>query len=69
MELELKDGVILDAYSSPVVGKDDEHYGRIWTFRDMTEQRRYRNDTGEPFRHRRVDGHREQAALRRVLRA
>ncbi len=43
MELELKDGIVLDAYSSPVVGKDGEHYGRIWTFRDVTEQRRYRN--------------------------
>ncbi len=43
LELELRDGVVLDAYSSPVVGKDDEHYGRIWTFRDVTEQRRYRN--------------------------
>ena len=43
MELELKDGVVLDAYSSPVVGKDNEHYGRIWTFRDVTEQRRHRN--------------------------
>ena len=43
MELELKDSVVLDAYSSPVVGKDGEHYGRIWTFRDVTEQRRYRN--------------------------
>ncbi len=43
LELEIKDGVVLDAYSSPVVGKEDEHYGRIWTFRDVTEQRRYRN--------------------------
>jgi diguanylate cyclase (GGDEF)-like protein/PAS domain S-box-containing protein len=43
MELELKDGVVLDAYSSPVVGKDDEHYGRIWTFRDITAQKRDRN--------------------------
>ena len=42
MELELKDGIVLDAYSSPVVGQDNEHYGRIWTFRDVTEQRRHR---------------------------
>ena len=39
-ELELKDGTILDRYSSPVVGKDGTHYGRIWTFRDMTESRK-----------------------------
>jgi two-component system cell cycle sensor histidine kinase/response regulator CckA len=35
-EIELKDGTILDRYSSPVVGKDGKYYGRIWTFRDIT---------------------------------
>ena len=39
-ELELKDGTILDRYSSPVLGKDGKYYGRIWTFRDMTERKR-----------------------------
>lgn len=39
-EIELKDGTILDRYSSPVVGKDGTYYGRIWTFRDVTEQQR-----------------------------
>jgi two-component system cell cycle sensor histidine kinase/response regulator CckA len=39
-EIELKDGTILDRYSSPVVGKDGKHYGRIWTFRDITGRRR-----------------------------
>src|SRR5208337_1871544 len=39
-EIELKDGTILDRYSSPVVGKDGKHYGRIWTFRDITERKR-----------------------------
>lgn len=39
-EIELKDGMILDRYSSPVLGKDGKHYGRIWTFRDITERRR-----------------------------
>ncbi|HUZ08147.1 MAG TPA: ATP-binding protein, partial [Candidatus Paceibacterota bacterium] len=35
-EIELKDGTILDRYSAPVVGVDGKHYGRIWTFRDIT---------------------------------
>jgi PAS domain S-box-containing protein len=39
-EIELKDGTILDRYSSPVVGTDGKYYGRIWTFRDITERRR-----------------------------
>ncbi|HLZ53625.1 MAG TPA: ATP-binding protein, partial [Verrucomicrobiae bacterium] len=38
-EIELKDGTILDRYSSPVVGKDGKHYGRIWSFRDITEHK------------------------------
>jgi two-component system cell cycle sensor histidine kinase/response regulator CckA len=38
-EVELKDGTVLDRYSSPVIGKDGRYYGRIWTFRDITERR------------------------------
>lgn len=40
-EIELKDGTILDRYSSPVIGKDASYYGRIWTFRDITERRQF----------------------------
>jgi PAS domain S-box-containing protein len=32
--------VILDRYSAPVVDKNGICYGRIWNFRDMTEQKR-----------------------------
>jgi len=39
-EIEMKDGTVLDRYSAPVLGKDGEHYGRIWAFRDITERRR-----------------------------
>jgi diguanylate cyclase (GGDEF)-like protein/PAS domain S-box-containing protein len=39
-EVELTDGTVLDRYSSPVVGKDGTYYGRIWTFRDITDQKR-----------------------------
>jgi PAS domain S-box-containing protein len=38
-EIELKDGTMLDRHSAPVVGKDGEYYGRIWTFRDITERK------------------------------
>jgi len=39
-EIEFKNGMILDRYSAPVLDKDGTSYGRIWTFRDITEQRR-----------------------------
>ncbi|HEY5043587.1 MAG TPA: response regulator [Verrucomicrobiae bacterium] len=38
-EIELKDGTILDRYSAPVVGVDGKYFGRIWTFRDITERK------------------------------
>jgi PAS domain S-box-containing protein len=39
-EIELTDGMVLDRYSSPVRGRDGKYYGRIWTFRDITERKR-----------------------------
>ena len=38
-EIELVDGMILDRYSSPVRDQHGKNYGRIWTFRDITERR------------------------------
>jgi signal transduction histidine kinase/CheY-like chemotaxis protein len=38
-EIELADGTVLDSYSSPVIGREGTQYGRIWTFRDISEQR------------------------------
>ena len=35
-EIELKDGTLLDRYSSPIMSKDGKNYGRIWAFRDIT---------------------------------
>lgn len=35
-EIELKNGTVLDRYSSSVIGKDGRYYGRIWMFRDIT---------------------------------
>ncbi len=39
-EIELIDGTVLDRYSSPVRDKNGRYYGRIWTFRDITEHKR-----------------------------
>jgi PAS domain S-box-containing protein len=38
-EVEFKNGMVLDRYSSPVFGTDGQYYGRIWTFRDVTERK------------------------------
>lgn len=39
-EIELKNGIVIDRYSAPVIGKDGNYYGRIWAFRDITERKR-----------------------------
>ena len=40
MKLNWIDGTVLDRYSSPVRGREGRYYGRIWTFRDITERRK-----------------------------
>ena len=39
-EIEMKDGMVVDRYSAPVIGKDGKYYGRIWVLRDITERKR-----------------------------
>jgi len=38
-EIELVDGTILDRYSAPIRDKAGKCFGRIWTFRDITERK------------------------------
>ena len=38
-EIEMNDGTILDRYSAPMLGKNGVYYGRLWTFRDITERK------------------------------
>jgi two-component system cell cycle sensor histidine kinase/response regulator CckA len=38
-EIELIDGRTFDRYSAPVRDKHGKYYGRIWTFRDITERK------------------------------
>jgi len=39
-EIELQNGMFLDRYSAPVIDQKGIYYGRIWTFRDITERKR-----------------------------
>jgi PAS domain S-box-containing protein len=39
-EIALSDGRIFDRYSAPMSGADGKYYGRVWYFRDITEQKR-----------------------------
>ena len=40
-EIQLKDGTILERMTAPVLSQDGRNYGRIWTFHDVTQSRRY----------------------------
>jgi PAS domain S-box-containing protein len=39
-EIEMKDGRIFDCYTAPVLSKNGNYFGRMWTFRDITERKR-----------------------------
>lgn len=39
-EVELIDGTIMERYSSPVIGADGTHYGRIYTFHNITDRKK-----------------------------
>ncbi|HWS01457.1 MAG TPA: PAS domain S-box protein, partial [Prolixibacteraceae bacterium] len=39
-EIEFRNGMVMERFSAPILGKDGRNYGRIWTFRDITEQKK-----------------------------
>jgi signal transduction histidine kinase len=39
-ELVLKDGRVFERHSAPMIGSDDQYFGRVWNFRDITERRK-----------------------------
>jgi diguanylate cyclase (GGDEF)-like protein/PAS domain S-box-containing protein len=39
-EIVLKNGQIFDSYSAPMIGPNDQYYGRVWYFRDITEHKK-----------------------------
>jgi PAS domain S-box-containing protein len=39
-EVVLKDGRTLERYSAPMVGQQNEYFGRVWYFRDISELKR-----------------------------
>ena len=38
-EVEFRNGMVMDRYSAPVLSAEGKHYGRIWTFRDITDEK------------------------------
>ena len=43
-EIQILDGRVLERHSEPMTGSDDAYYGRVWYFRDITEQKRSENE-------------------------
>ena len=39
-EIALRDGRTFDRYSAPMVGSDGRYYGRVWSFRDVSEHKK-----------------------------
>ncbi|MGF1449084.1 MAG: response regulator [Opitutales bacterium] len=40
-QVTTRTGEVMDCYCSPIVSPAGEYYGRLWTFRDITESSRY----------------------------
>ncbi|MSN24607.1 MAG: PAS domain S-box protein [Geobacter sp.] len=48
-ELYLSNGKILDRYTVPLTGEDGHSYGRLWSFRDITERKAAEQETRNAY--------------------
>ncbi|MFB6303946.1 MAG: GAF domain-containing protein [Haloferacaceae archaeon] len=60
-EIRLRDGRVFERYTTPVVGDDGTNYGRLWTFRDVTERKERERELRRYERM--VNGMREAACI------
>jgi len=44
-EIVLKDGMVFDCYSAPMMGANGKYCGRVWYFRDVTDLQRARQES------------------------
>lgn len=49
-EVILKDGRIIERYSSPMFGKDNKYHGRIWYFRDISYRKKVEDEVRQERR-------------------
>ena len=67
-ELLLLDGRSFDRYSSPIMAADGKYFGRVWYFRDITEQKRMEEAVrGSEERYRRLVEHSPEAVFVHVM--
>jgi PAS domain S-box-containing protein len=38
-EIQLKDGMVLERYSAPMLGENNHYFGRVWYFHDITQRK------------------------------
>lgn len=67
-EIQLRDGRVLDRYSAPVVSVGGTYYGRIWFFRDVTDEKRYAEELDAARREAEVERERARDLAGRLQR-